>query len=69
MWPGLKVNFSLSGVAWVKGTSANGYSKVSMIDHFGPFLFTGLLVDRMKEESKRHPVRIINVSGDVYRWV
>lgn len=44
----------------------DGFELHMGINHLGHFLFTNLLLDKMK--SNRNPCRIINVSSLIYKW-
>jgi len=58
----------ITGVVGTTGKAASGYNLVSVINHFGPFLLTNLLLDKMTSHAKKRPVRIINVSSIAYGY-
>jgi NAD(P)-dependent dehydrogenase (short-subunit alcohol dehydrogenase family) len=49
-----------AGMAGVRAVSREGIEITFATNHLGPFLFTNLLVERMKESA---PARIVNVSS------
>ncbi|MGA8893152.1 MAG: SDR family oxidoreductase [Anaeromyxobacteraceae bacterium] len=49
-----------AGLAGVRGVSREGLELTFATNHLGPFLFTQLLLDRLKESA---PARIVNVSS------
>nr|CAB3237683.1 dehydrogenase/reductase SDR family member 13-like [Phallusia mammillata] len=57
-----------AGVTHLRGLTDYGYNRIMAINHFGPFLLTHLLMDKMKQQSKTSPVRIINLSSAAYMF-
>lgn len=49
------------------GLTSHGYGRVFTINHLGHFLLTNLLMDKMKVQSVKRPVRIINLSSVLYK--
>nr|CAB3237680.1 dehydrogenase/reductase SDR family member 13-like [Phallusia mammillata] len=57
-----------AGVFAIRGMTDYGYNRIMAINHFGPFLLTHLLMDKIKQQSKSSPVRIINLSSVAYQF-
>ena len=49
-----------AGVAGSRGITASGFERMFGTNHVGPFLFTQLLLDRLRESA---PARIVNVAS------
>nr|CAB3237656.1 dehydrogenase/reductase SDR family member 13-like [Phallusia mammillata] len=58
-----------AGVLGVQGVSAVGFSSVFTINHFGHFLLTNLLLDKMRGQSAQRPVRVINLTSEMYKAI
>jgi NAD(P)-dependent dehydrogenase (short-subunit alcohol dehydrogenase family) len=56
----LHVLINNAGLAGSKGMTESGFELAFGTNHVGPFLLTGLLLDRIKESA---PARIVNVSS------
>ena len=53
-----------AGVAGRRGIAPSGFELAFGTNHVGPFLLTGLLLDRLRESA---PARIVNVSSEAHR--
>ena len=54
----------ISGISNAKaGATVEGYDMIMWVNHFGPFLLTHLLLDKLKESA---PSRIITVSSSAH---
>lgn len=68
----LHVLINNAGVAGSRGTTASGFERMFGTNHVGPFLLTGLLLERLRSSA---PARIVNVasaahySADGIDWV
>jgi NAD(P)-dependent dehydrogenase (short-subunit alcohol dehydrogenase family) len=49
-----------AGVAGSRGTTASGFERMFGTNHVGPFLLTGLLLERLESSA---PARIVNVAS------
>jgi len=49
-----------AGVAGSRGTTASGFERMFGTNHVGPFLLTGLLLDRLRSSA---PARIVNLAS------
>ena len=56
----LHVLINNAGLAGAKGTTASGFEIAFGTNHVGPFLFTALLLDRLRSSA---PARIVNVAS------
>jgi NAD(P)-dependent dehydrogenase (short-subunit alcohol dehydrogenase family) len=56
----LHVLINNAGVAGARGTTASGFEIAFGTNHVGPFLFTNLLLDRIRESA---PARIVTVAS------
>ncbi len=55
-----------AGVAGQRGLTSSGFELAFGTNHVGPFLLTGLLLDRLRESA---PARIVNLSSEAHRQV
>jgi retinol dehydrogenase 12 len=56
----LHVLINNAGVAGSRGMTASGFERMFGTNHVGPFLLTGLLLDRLRASA---PARIVNVAS------
>jgi NAD(P)-dependent dehydrogenase (short-subunit alcohol dehydrogenase family) len=56
----LHVLINNAGVAGARGLTASGFERMFGTNHVGPFLFTNLLLDRLRSSG---PARIVNVAS------
>jgi retinol dehydrogenase-12 len=56
----LHVLINNAGVAGSRGMTASGFERMFGTNHVGPFLLTGLLLDRLRSSA---PARIVNVAS------
>ncbi len=56
----LHVLINNAGVAGSRGTTDSGFERMFGTNHVGPFLFTSLLLDRLRSSA---PARIVNVAS------
>src|SRR5688572_20969400 len=59
----LHVLINNAGIAGTRGLTANGFEMIFGTNHVGTFLFTQLLLDRIKESG---PSRIVNVASTMH---
>ena len=59
----LHVLINNAGVAGGRGMTASGFEQAFGTNHVGPFLLTGLLLDRLTESA---PARVVNVASDAH---
>jgi retinol dehydrogenase-12 len=52
-----------AGLAGQRGITADNFEKTFGVNHLGPFLFTNLLLDRLKQAA---PARIVNVASTAH---
>lgn len=65
-WDRLDVLVNNAGGIWTERQStAQGFEQTFGVNHLGPFLFTNLLLDRMKASA---PSRIVNLSSVGHHW-
>ncbi|MHB8680724.1 MAG: SDR family oxidoreductase [Acidimicrobiales bacterium] len=60
----LHVLINNAGVAGQRGQTVDGFELAFGVNHLGPFLFTNLLLERLRDSS---PARIVNVSSVGHR--
>jgi retinol dehydrogenase-12 len=65
----LHVLVNNAGVAGSRGTTKDGFELVFGTNHLGPFLFTTLLLPRLRESAARGGARIVNVSSQAHAKV
>lgn len=58
-----------AGASDVPGIFPSGLNKIFVINHFGHFLMTNLLLEKMKNQTKTRPLRIINMSSDAHKFL
>ena len=56
----LHVLINNAGVAGSRGTTASGFERMFGTNHVGPFLLTGLLLERLRSSA---PARLVNVAS------
>src|SRR5262245_37527212 len=59
----LHVLINNAGLAGVRGLTKDGFELIFGTNHLGPFLFTTLLLPRLRESA---PARIVNVSSKAH---
>ncbi len=62
----LHVLINNAGLAGSRGMTASGFEMAFGTNHVGPFLFTSLLLDRLRDSA---PARIVNVASDAHHGV
>jgi NAD(P)-dependent dehydrogenase (short-subunit alcohol dehydrogenase family) len=55
-----------AGLAGSRGTTQDGFELVFGTNHLGPFLFTTLLLPRLRESAAQGGARIVNVSSEAH---
>lgn len=50
-----------------RGKTKQGFDNMLGTNHLGPFLLTNLLLPVMKKTAQHNPVRVVNVSADLYK--
>lgn len=66
----LAVLVNNAGLAGTRGTTADGFEVAFGTNHLGPYLFTRLLLPRLRAAgSPTHPARIINVASKAHLGV
>ena len=68
-WAKVRILLCFKGAIDAAGRTTTGINRMFAINHFGHFLLTNLLLDKMKSQSKQRPVRIVNLSSGIYRLV
>jgi retinol dehydrogenase-12 len=63
----LHVLVNNAGLAGSRGTTKDGFELVFGTNHLGPFLFTTLLLPRLRESAAEGGARIVNVSSIAHR--
>jgi NAD(P)-dependent dehydrogenase (short-subunit alcohol dehydrogenase family) len=65
-WDRLDVLVNNAGGIWTeRQLTAQGFEQTFGVNHLGPFLFTNLLLDRLKASA---PSRIVNLSSVGHHW-
>ena len=59
----LHVLINNAGMAGKRGTTDSGFELAFGVNYVGPYLFTSLLLDRLKESA---PARIVNVASEAH---